>query len=395
MFLWPRIFEAQIHGNGFECLSAASTASFNKMLSRAKTEKDNSIRLLLPEMAIELSAAGMQGYRPEMEDMHVIVEAPGAENHAVVGVFDGHGGSGSSRFAGKSIIKVLSRSPKWIKYVADGCQSTPDLGEALKETFIEIDLALRTQQELSTTRRPFVADESGSTACVCIITPTVIVCANAGDSRCILAVDGYTKQLSIDHKPTTPAEKERIEAAGGQVHRGRIDGELGVSRAFGDFSFKDRDKDKEHALQRVTVVPDIIVHKRSSVDEYMIIACDGLWDVVTSSEAVATLREMLLNDGDCTLQTLTERMLDFALTRGSMDNISCAMVKFYKREKEKEFEIFRLRSEEDKSLKEEASAARKLRLKSRKAQRDAEKETEQTSRDAADAYRYLAHMAYR
>jgi len=116
---------------------------------------------------------------------------------------------------------------------------------------------------------------------------------------------------------------------------------------------------------------------------------------VTSSEAVATLREMLLNDGDCTLQTLTERMLDFALTRGSMDNISCAMVRFYKREKEKEFEIFRLRSEEDKSLKEEASAARKLRLKSRKAQRDAEKETEQTSRDAADAYRYLAHMAYR
>ena len=125
----------------------------------------------------------MQGWRSNQEDTHISeeVELPDGKKGMLFCVFDGHGGSGSSRFAGKSIIKVLSRSPKWIKYVADGCQSTPDLGEALKETFIEIDLALRTQQELSTTRRPFVADESGSTmvqlvTCVCVVQLVTCVC---------------------------------------------------------------------------------------------------------------------------------------------------------------------------------------------------------------------------
>ena len=85
------------------------------------------------------------------------------------------------------------------------------------------------------------ANDTGTTSCVLLITPDKIYCANAGDSRGVLAIKGKagqppsSKGLSEDHKPDNPDEVKRIEKANHMVEDSRVDGNLALSRAFGDF----------------------------------------------------------------------------------------------------------------------------------------------------------------
>ena len=81
--------------------------------------------------------------------------------------------------------------------------------------------------------------------------------ANAGDSRCVLSRNGIAAEMSKDHKPTDPSEHSRIVNAGGFVtSEGRIDGNLNLSRSFGDFNMKQNSKFGPK-LQKVTVYPDV------------------------------------------------------------------------------------------------------------------------------------------
>ena len=119
-----------------------------------------------------------------------------------------------------------------------------------------------------------------------IITPTHIVCANVGDSRCVVGstTTGITTALTDDHKPSNPEEKIRIEKAGGFVAMDRVNGELAMSRALGDFRYK-RDETIPRHEQKVICYPDIAIHQRSGKkDEVMILACDGVFDVMSNAE---------------------------------------------------------------------------------------------------------------
>lgn len=88
-------------------------------------------------------------------------------------------------------------------------------------------------------------ERSGCTAVAVMLTPTHIVTANAGDSRALLSRGGANVELSFDHKPGNAGETARIVAAGGVVSFKRVDGELAVSRALGDFQYKDKDLSPE------------------------------------------------------------------------------------------------------------------------------------------------------
>lgn len=121
--------------------------------------------------------------------------------------------------------------------------------------------------------------------------------ANAGDSRSVLGIKGRAKPLSYDHKPTNEGqippftkikikkntsaktnkhagEKARIQAAGGFVDFGRVNGNLALSRALGDFEFK-KSADLPPEAQIVTAFPDVVIHEISDDDEFLVIACDG------------------------------------------------------------------------------------------------------------------------
>ena len=120
-----------------------------------------------------------------------------------------------------------------------------------------------------------------------------LVVANAGDSRCVLSRGGRAVALTQDHKPMDPEEFARITKAGGFVADGRVNGSLNLSRALGDLEYK-QSKELPPEEQAVTANPEVRREKLQPEDEFILLACDGIWDVLTNQEAVEFARERLL-----------------------------------------------------------------------------------------------------
>jgi len=117
--------------------------------------------------------------------------------------------------------------------------------------------------------------KSGSTAVCSLITPTHIYTASVGDSRSVLGQRrGQAIGMSEDHKPELIDEQKRIVKAGGFVLYDRVNGELAMSRAMGDFQYKENKKFSV-SEQMVICIPDIAVHERCDDDIVMVVACDG------------------------------------------------------------------------------------------------------------------------
>ena len=107
--------------------------------------------------------------------------------------------------------------------------------------------------------------DTGTTSCVVLIRDTKIYCANAGDSRGVLSNSSVAHPLSFDHKPLNHKESKRIYKATHYVEDNRVDGNLALSRAFGDFCYKDQ-KSLAAEEQAVTAHPDVTVRDRNDKD---------------------------------------------------------------------------------------------------------------------------------
>ena len=170
-----------------------------------------------------------------------------------------------------------------------------------------------------------------------MITKAEIICANAGDSRSVLSKKGKAKDLSVDHKPDTPSEKRRIERANGFVEENRVNGMLALSRSIGDFEYKGNTILKPED-QIITAFPDIIVEKITNDSEFIIVACDGIWDCLTSQEAVTFVGEHLKKKkGKESVAAVVEEMFDSIVasdvaTSGGIgcDNMTCIVIEFKK-----------------------------------------------------------------
>ena len=170
---------------------------------------------------------------------------------------------------------------------------------------------------------------AGCTAVVALIADGQLIVANAGDSRCVLCRSGEASALSRDHKPTDPDEHARIAAAGGFVTEGRVNGSLNLSRALGDMEYKQR-RDLPAEAQAVTALPEILATEIHDCDEFIILACDGIWDVMTNQQAVDFVRDRLRKG--VSLAQICEQACDHCLapsTEGSgvgCDNMSIVVV---------------------------------------------------------------------
>ncbi|ODA77083.1 hypothetical protein RJ55_07601 [Drechmeria coniospora] len=143
----------------------------------------------------------------------------------------------------------------------------------------------------------------------------VLYTANVGDARIILCRSGKALRLSYDHKGSDENEGRRIANAGGLILNNRVNGVLAVTRALGDAYMKELVTGHPYTTETV-VQPDF--------DEFIIIACDGLWDVCSDQEAVDLVR----NVQDPT--SASKLLVDHALSRFSTDNLSCMIVRFDK-----------------------------------------------------------------
>ena len=157
----------------------------------------------------------------------------------------------------------------------------------IKTGFLSMDEKLRNMPEVLSGQ-----DKSGSTAVAVIISPTHIFFANCGDSRTVLCRAGKCAFSTIDHKPVNPIEKERIQKAGGSVMIQRVNGSLAVSRALGDFEYKNVEG-MGPCEQLVSPEPEISVQERHAEDEFLVLACDGIWDVMSNDEICDFVRNRL------------------------------------------------------------------------------------------------------
>lgn len=225
----------------------------------------------------------LQGYRPYMEDRYLVSVTPDwvgvdgsntdtNDSISYFGVFDGHGGCKAADYCMQNIVKCISNAGSTIriKNVAD---KEACITKALNNGFSECD-----RRFLEVASANFYDD--GSTACVVMARENKLYVANVGDSRAVLLRGDEAIALSKDHKPNVPSELSRIQKAGGIViHQGvwRVEGVLAVSRAFGDRRLK----------RFVIAEPDIQVHTYDkSRDNWLVIATDGLWDVLKETDIV-------------------------------------------------------------------------------------------------------------
>ena len=135
---------------------------------------------------------------------------------------------------------------------------------------------------------------AGCTSVVVFRCGNQIICANAGDSRAIMSrANGVCLPLSEDHKPSQETESSRIKAAGGFINQvGRVNGNLNLTRSLGDLKYKQVPRVAKKD-QIITAEPDITVATLRPDDEFILVACDGVWDCLTNEAAVDFVRERL------------------------------------------------------------------------------------------------------
>ncbi|XP_052275154.1 protein phosphatase 1B-like isoform X2 [Dreissena polymorpha] len=291
-------------------------------LDKPKTEKHNEGGV---GNGLRYGLASMQGWRVEMEDAHTaVIGLPSLKDWSFFAVFDGHAGAKASAVCAEQLLDhIISGEFPRSMHVESGTETQPSIEaiqSAIKTGFLSMDDKLRAMPEVLSGQ-----DKSGSTAVAVIISPTHIFFANCGDSRAVLCRSSKCAFSTTDHKPINPGEKERIQKAGGSVMIQRVNGSLAVSRALGDFEYKNVEG-MGPCEQLVSPEPEIFVQDRDSGDEFLVLACDGIWDVMSNEELCDFVRNRLQITGS--MESICNQVIDTCLYKGSRDNMSIEIVTF-------------------------------------------------------------------
>jgi serine/threonine protein phosphatase PrpC len=254
-----------------------------------------------------------------MEDAAVVIDpynvndgTNDAEQWGFFAVYDGHGGSQAVDYTEEKLHEILLNELRAARSAAP--RSTSGGLGVLSDQAV-LDSLTRTFQKVDDQLRLVGAWRCGCTASVTLVRKTRsgmrLYVANVGDSRAV-AVDCMHVEcrVSVDHRPTDPSEIRRVEGEGGFVSRGRVAGQLGVSRALGDHALK---------ASGVSWRPHVAV-RDCSQDVALIIASDGVWDAMGDIDAREVLDRSLEQQVP---EMAAQHLVDAAQRRGSTDNITC------------------------------------------------------------------------
>ncbi len=247
--------------------------------------------------------AEMQGRRQTMEDEHcALTHKIAGKDVEFYGVFDGHGGDRAAKFAKKHLHENIFSSEYFASNPVAAC----------------IDGCVATDEQILTQ-----GYQDGSCVICAMIYEDTVFAINLGDSRAMVCSAGKTITLSDDHKPNRLDELARIKAAGGFVAVygvPRVGGRLAISRALGDASLKAPARPQSW----VSATPEIMTHTLSGQDEFLLLACDGVWDVMSNEQAVKIVKDAL-DDGK-SLNKAAKILRDAAYDKLSGDNITVMIV---------------------------------------------------------------------
>lgn len=236
-------------------------------------------------------------YREYMEDKGKSIDGFNNDNNiGIFCIFDGHGGKEVSTYLQKNIINYLK------EYLSD----ENDIENNFIYLFKKIDEQFNSN----------IYSQIGSTACIVYITKEngkkCFYCANIGDTRCVLIKKNEAKRISYDDRATDKNENERVRSNGGIIFGGRVYGQLMLTRAFGDSGLK---------KYGVICLPHVYKVDIDIEDKYIIIATDGVWDVLNEYE-IYNFSLISKNSKE-----LCDIIVKNSIDKGSMDNVSCFVIK--------------------------------------------------------------------
>ena len=245
----------------------------------------------------------MIGKRPTMEDAMAIQGTLNAnENWDFYGLYDGHAGREAASWCGQYVHKILlEHLEKGEEELSSLAASYPEVNNNFKEYLYSDKFTGESKYCGTTAVSVFIKDKD-------------IYVVNVGDSRAVMCRNGEHLRLSYDHKPFEDTEQNRIRSLGGSVigETGRVNGLLAVSRSIGDF----------YMHPYVVDTPFEKKYELTDDDEFLVIACDGVWDEVKDEVAIALIRDV--KDpfiASCMLR-------DYAYLLASDDNISVMIIRF-------------------------------------------------------------------
>eukprot|EP01117_Protostelium_nocturnum_P004776 TRINITY_DN1732_c0_g1_i1.p1 TRINITY_DN1732_c0_g1~~TRINITY_DN1732_c0_g1_i1.p1 ORF type:complete len:544 (+),score=152.38 TRINITY_DN1732_c0_g1_i1:293-1924(+) len=237
-------------------------------------------------------------------------------DYAYFGVYDGHGGNEAADFVAQKLHASIVTHPLFTTdtetAIIDGFKTTEDAFEDM-------------------TKQNRINGGVGTTACVGLIYKGHLYIANVGDSAAIICTRGQPVQLTTPHTIKDPSERQRVEKAGGVVYKDSRLGHphlnssllnLGVTRAIGDFYFKQEEycQGKPSGL---IAVPEIRKIPLTTDDSFLLLASDGFWDVVSTRQAI----NYILSEGSKDLDTICGQLVDLAVKKATDDNTTVLLVK--------------------------------------------------------------------
>jgi len=296
-------------------------------LDKPITEKHTEYEESKTMEGVRYSVSSMQGWRAHMEDSHVhklSLSLTGSQSSlsdplsdvSLFAVFDGHGGDYIAKNSADITVKTFLESFK-----KPSAKENPNesIKLALTDAFLTMDERMKELPKIKSGE-----DSSGCTAVCAALTKDAYIIANAGDSRCIvIGENAQVKFSSKDHKPDLPEETDRISKAGGYVSMRRVNGDLAVSRGLGDYIYK-RNQTLPAENQQVSPLPDVSIIERSATDLFLVVACDGIWDVISNEECGRLIFDYIKSGFN--LNQCAENLIEHCLELNSRDNMSVIIV---------------------------------------------------------------------
>ena len=258
---------------------------------------------------IRFGVSAMQGWRREMRDAHVCNTNFSFANWGFFGVFDGHFGPKVAQYCSQNLLDCIVETTE---HDSDHSELSADAAkDGIYKGFLKIEDQLKNIPPWANGE-----DRSGTTATVVLVSPKEIIWGNCGNTRGLLCRTGKVVFATEEHLPFDEKEKHRIERAGGKVKRQRLNGTLGFSRALGDFYYK-RATELPATEQLVSPEPEIIIQERElSTDEFLFLACKGVFGYMTNEEVIAYVRHKLELTDD--LSEICSDLIDLCLNKVCM-----------------------------------------------------------------------------
>jgi len=318
-----------------------SFINFEESITSYYNEFPPKLNNIIKGYAYNTSKGNIRNYNEDAITVEKIQLKKNDEFFYFFGIYDGHGGNGCSLYLKENLHKFIQ------EFSASG----------IKEAIYESENLFLTKKAVDENNNLF--DSSGSCGIIAIIKNNQLIISNTGDSRIVIYKNGKIFFVTEDHKPDSEKEKERIKSAGGQIYQSPsiipiyqngkkinlpwrvLPGRLSVSRTFGDIEAK---VEKYGGKKGVIIpTPDITEIELNNDFDFMVIGCDGIFDVLSNEDLFdiwkIVLKEYKINNfkdieknNEITIDELcgdfAGLIIKSALAKNSFDNVSCIVVVF-------------------------------------------------------------------